>query len=250
MAGKLRVLIDLNIILDVLQEREPFFAASARVLACAETGLVEGIVAAHTLTTLFYLVAKDQSADRARVALTELLQFLSVGSVEHTTTIEQALNLPYSDFEDAVQMMAAVHTPVVCDGLPQHARESGVGRNGEYQHGQREHTLADPRRCRGRRLPRIHPGVDRPSTYAPQQSQKFDRRAEKYRSICVRQQARDQVGRHQRRDQKQAGRSSGPPRHGDAAGKPESAGKQDVQPLHQHHDRHPARDKTQWQPAV
>jgi len=108
MAGKLRVLIDLNIILDVLQEREPFFAASARVLACAETGLVEGIVAAHTLTTLFYLVAKDQSADRARVALTELLQFLSVGSVEHTTTIEQALNLPYSDFEDAVQMMAAV----------------------------------------------------------------------------------------------------------------------------------------------
>ena len=56
---------------------------------------------------MFYLVAKDQSADRARVALTELLQFLSVGSVEHTT-IEQALNLPYSDFEDAVQMMAAV----------------------------------------------------------------------------------------------------------------------------------------------
>jgi predicted nucleic acid-binding protein len=64
-------------------------------------------VAAHTLTTLFYLVAKDQSAERARVALTELLQFLSVASVGHTT-IEQALNLPYGDFEDAVQMMAAV----------------------------------------------------------------------------------------------------------------------------------------------
>jgi predicted nucleic acid-binding protein len=107
MARKPKVLIDLNLILDVLQKREPFYAASARVLACAEAGLVEGIVAAHTLTTLFYLVAKDQSAERARVALTELLQFLSVASVGHTT-IEQALNLPYGDFEDAVQMMAAV----------------------------------------------------------------------------------------------------------------------------------------------
>jgi hypothetical protein len=35
------VLIYLNLILDMLQKREPFYAASARVLACAETGVVE-----------------------------------------------------------------------------------------------------------------------------------------------------------------------------------------------------------------
>ncbi len=104
---KLKVLIDLNLILDTLQKWEPFYAASARVLACAETGLIEGVVAAHTMTTLFYLIAKDQSAENARVAITELLQFLSVATVDHTT-IEQALNLPYQDYEDAVQMMAAV----------------------------------------------------------------------------------------------------------------------------------------------
>lgn len=107
MARTPRVLIDLNLVLDVLQKREPFYAASAGILACAETGLVEGLVAAHTLTTLFYLVAKDQSAERARVALTELLQFLAVAPVDQAA-IEQALNLPYTDFEDAVQMMAAV----------------------------------------------------------------------------------------------------------------------------------------------
>ena len=107
MAETPRVLIDLNLVLDVLQKREPFYAASAGVLACAETGLIEGFVAAHTLTTLFYLVAKDQSAERARVALTELLQFLAVAPVDQAA-IEQALNLPYTDFEDAVQMMAAV----------------------------------------------------------------------------------------------------------------------------------------------
>jgi len=71
MAAKLRVLIDLNIVLDTLQRREPFYAASAGVLACAETGRVDGLVAAHTLTTLFYLMAKSQSPDQARVVLTE-----------------------------------------------------------------------------------------------------------------------------------------------------------------------------------
>jgi predicted nucleic acid-binding protein len=93
------VLIDLNLILDVLQQREPFYLLSARVLACAETGLIEGYVAAHTLTTLFYLIA--------RVSLTELLQFLAVAAVDQDT-IEQALTLPYKDFEDAVQMTSAV----------------------------------------------------------------------------------------------------------------------------------------------
>ena len=107
MGSELRVLIDLNVVLDVLQRRQPFYAMSAHVLAAAETGLVEGHVAAHSLTTLFYLLAKHESADRARVALTDLLAFLTVAAVDGTV-IERALSLPYTDFEDAVQMTAAV----------------------------------------------------------------------------------------------------------------------------------------------
>jgi predicted nucleic acid-binding protein len=111
MAAKLKVLVDLNVILDVLQQREPFYEMSAGVLAAAERGEVEGWVAAHSLTTLFYLLARYQSAEQARVALTDLLTFLSVAAVDHGV-IEQALNLPYPDFEDAVQMMAAVRSGV------------------------------------------------------------------------------------------------------------------------------------------
>jgi hypothetical protein len=70
-------------------------------------GEIVGLVAANSWITLFYLYARDQSADQARVHLTELLQFLSVAAVDQTV-IERAMNLPYKDFEDAVQMMAAV----------------------------------------------------------------------------------------------------------------------------------------------
>ena len=107
MAARLRVLIDLDVILDVLQQREPFYDMSARVLASAETDRIEGWIAAHSITTLFYLYAKYQSAEQARVRLTELLSILSIAAVDQTV-IEQALTLPYRDFEDAVQMMAAV----------------------------------------------------------------------------------------------------------------------------------------------
>lgn len=112
MADRIRALIDLNVILDTLQVRQPHYTDSARLLAHAETGGIEGLVAAHSWTTLFYLYAKDQSADQARIRLTELLQFLAVAPVDQAV-VEQALNLPYEDFEDAVQMMAAVRSGAV-----------------------------------------------------------------------------------------------------------------------------------------
>lgn len=107
MAQKIKVLFDLNIILDVLQEREPFYETSAQLLAYAETGKIQGFTASHSLTTLFYLIQKGKSAAHAKVTITNLLQILKVAPVDQST-IEQALSLPYKDFEDAVQMMAAV----------------------------------------------------------------------------------------------------------------------------------------------
>jgi hypothetical protein len=104
---KLVVLFDLNILLDVLQARPQFYEHSARLLACAETGIVQGWVAAHSVTTLFYLISKGQSADQARVTITNILQFLKIAPVDQMV-VEQALNLPYRDFEDAVQMSAGL----------------------------------------------------------------------------------------------------------------------------------------------
>lgn len=107
MAARPRILVDLNVILDTLQKREPFYAASARVLASIETGQVEGAMAAHSATTLFSLIAKDRSPAQARATLTALMQFLAIAPVDQAT-IEEALNLSYRDFEDAVQMVAAL----------------------------------------------------------------------------------------------------------------------------------------------
>ena len=107
MVNRPSVLVDLNVILDVLQHREPFYTTSAQVLACVEVGLIEGWIVAHSVTTLFYLISKHESAERARVVVGELLNLLPIAAVDQTA-IEQALTLPYPDFEDAVQMVAAL----------------------------------------------------------------------------------------------------------------------------------------------
>lgn len=107
MPAKPRILIDINIILDVLQKREPFYETSVRLLTLVEIGRVQGYLAAHSLTTLFYLIRKDMSAADARATLTNLLQFIRVAAVDQAT-IEQALNLDYRDYENAVQMISAL----------------------------------------------------------------------------------------------------------------------------------------------
>jgi len=113
MAAKSIVFIDLNIILDVLQKREPFYESSAQLLAAVETGLIEGFIAAHSITTLFYLIQKDKSSAEARANITNLLQFLKIAPVNQST-IDQALNLDYKNFEDAVQMISALQCKSEC----------------------------------------------------------------------------------------------------------------------------------------
>lgn len=74
---------------------------------------MNGYIAAHSITTLFYLLQKGLGLAGARAMITNLLQFIKIASVDQQT-IEQALNLDYPDFEEAVQMMAAVQCKLNC----------------------------------------------------------------------------------------------------------------------------------------
>ena len=109
MPNKPILLIDINVILDVLQKREPFYNASSQLLAAVESGKVKGFISANSITTLFYLIRKDTSTSQARAVITNLLQILRVSAVDQET-IEKALNLDYRDYEDAVQMICALQS--------------------------------------------------------------------------------------------------------------------------------------------
>jgi predicted nucleic acid-binding protein len=101
-----RVFFDVNVILDVLANRLPFAEDSGKALGLAETRLVEGIVAAHTMTTLHYLLERDLGTARTRKVLGDLLRVVGVASVDDAR-IRHALALGWRDFEDALQSVCA-----------------------------------------------------------------------------------------------------------------------------------------------
>jgi hypothetical protein len=93
--------------MDVLTRRDPFYAVSAQACAAAELGRVEGYLAAHSLTTLFYLMARHLDGRQATLALHDMLRVYAVAAVDQAV-IQTALALAWDDFEDAVQMAAAM----------------------------------------------------------------------------------------------------------------------------------------------
>jgi predicted nucleic acid-binding protein len=102
----MKVLLDTNIILDWWLERRPFMDEAQYVLSAAESGQVEGSLCATSVTTLFYLSAKEGGASQGRKAIETLLKFLEIAPVNRAV-VTQALESPTRDYEDAVLAFSA-----------------------------------------------------------------------------------------------------------------------------------------------
>jgi predicted nucleic acid-binding protein len=101
-----RILFDTNVVLDVLLDRQPYVEASAAAWAVVETGILEGMLAAHAVMTIHYLVRKERGHVKARRIVSAILRVFGVAAVDGAV-IQEALQLPFSDFEDAVTAAAA-----------------------------------------------------------------------------------------------------------------------------------------------
>lgn len=121
----MKYFLDMNVLLDALLERAPFEEAAAELWAAVESRLVEGFVAAHAVTTIFYLIRKARGNAGARHAISRMMSQFKVAAVD-TLVVEKALSLNWTDFEDAVSAVAAERAG--CDLIvtrdPKHFRKS------------------------------------------------------------------------------------------------------------------------------
>ncbi|WP_017317718.1 PIN domain-containing protein [Mastigocladopsis repens] len=95
------VLFDTDVVLDVLLQRQPFFAASALALDTVAHLKVEGYLAGHAMTNLFYLLRRHLGTDKSREALNTLMSKMHVAAVTDAV-IREALASSFPDFKDAV----------------------------------------------------------------------------------------------------------------------------------------------------
>jgi predicted nucleic acid-binding protein len=98
----MRVLIDTNVILDILQKREPFFTDSYRALRRALENDAECLISASAATDIFCVLRKSLgSAQQAKEHIDQLAQVVSFADVQGMD-IHTALMRAMPDFEDAV----------------------------------------------------------------------------------------------------------------------------------------------------
>ena len=93
MAGK--ILVDTNVLLDYLLEREPFFEDAKQVILSCTDGKTKGCIAAHSISNMFFILRKDYNARERREIL------------DKEKLLSGLANEDFSDFEDCLQMECA-----------------------------------------------------------------------------------------------------------------------------------------------
>lgn len=107
-----KLLLDINILLDVVLERMPWAPEGALLLSALENGTAEGFVAAHTVPTVYYLISKDRGKAAANAAVSDILRLIRVVPLQNED-FQKAMILEMRDYEDAIQAVAALR--VGCD---------------------------------------------------------------------------------------------------------------------------------------
>lgn len=108
-----RALIDINVLLDVLAHRVPFADSAGHVWSAVESGRVRGLVSANSFTTVYYLLRRasnHSTAFRAVKLVRDVFEIIPVDA----QVIQQAIESPMGDFEDAVQYHSAVRSRADC----------------------------------------------------------------------------------------------------------------------------------------
>ncbi len=101
----MRVIVDTNVVLDVLLEREPFVGAAVGVFCLVEESRIDGFLCATTITTTDYLLTQSLPTAKARDAIRKLITLFEIATVNRPV-IERALGSKIIDFEDAVLVAA------------------------------------------------------------------------------------------------------------------------------------------------
>ena len=101
------LLIDSNVVLDVILNREPFFNHSEKVLRLGVSADINAYISAAAVTDIYYISYRTlRDNELVYNWLLRIFSFTKLISVkpEH---IHNAVNLHWKDFEDAVQYSVA-----------------------------------------------------------------------------------------------------------------------------------------------
>ncbi|MCM1266649.1 MAG: PIN domain-containing protein [Bacteroidales bacterium] len=110
----MKVLLDTCVIMDFLQNREPYAQDAKKIMQAAAMELFVGCITAKSATDIYYLTHRCTHSDKeSRDKLNQLLTI--IGMLDSMADdVFHAISSSMTDFEDAVMVETAVRSKIDC----------------------------------------------------------------------------------------------------------------------------------------
>lgn len=105
--ASMKVLIDTNIMIDALTNRDGRSGFSATVINLCAKQVIDGYVALHSISNMYYILRKQYSDAERRTILKRYNEILKVAEVGNDVVDTAINNTAISDYEDALQYACA-----------------------------------------------------------------------------------------------------------------------------------------------
>ena len=102
----MKVLIDTNVLLDVLVQRESFYKHSALIWSLAEQGIIEAFISAISVNNIYYITRRLKDQKSAGVLVDKVLKDFNV--LPLTFEILKMSRTVKGDYEDMIQYFSAL----------------------------------------------------------------------------------------------------------------------------------------------
>jgi len=102
-----RILIDTNVLLDYILNREPFCEDAKEILLLCIDGKIKGCIAAHSIPNMFFILRKNYNEKERREILSSLCSMFDIEGIDKVKLLSGLKNEDFSDFEDCLQMECA-----------------------------------------------------------------------------------------------------------------------------------------------
>lgn len=103
----MKILIDTNIILDLIQSREPFSENASKIINSCVKKENEGYISAHSLSDIFFILRKDKTVEERKALILNLCSFFTVIPEDKNFYTTVCQNNNWNDLEDGLQMKCA-----------------------------------------------------------------------------------------------------------------------------------------------
>ena len=103
----MKILIDTNIILDLIQSREPFSENASKIINSCIKKENEGYISAHSLSDIFFILRKDKTVEERKALILNLCSFFIVIPEDKNFYTAVCQNNDWNDLEDGLKMKCA-----------------------------------------------------------------------------------------------------------------------------------------------